>query len=562
MNIIDNVVPLVNGKCCNSTVTTTIRRIKFYVTTDREFFLLNEHGNHGTASKLSKDWANYDPLSTNSYDHNDYINFTNSSTKEEMEIEIDWDDKSGPNGDGKETVHSVANKFGYHHIYFYSYNSDYYIKNPNDESKSQKIDEGGIKNHIFVDDVMRNRVVTMTFKKGFANYIWSTNINLGIYPLIEIPEVSTISLSNCTVDSVPFDRFLYSPNLRSLTLPNITTKFSRLPDSLLKLSQLTELKISNLLSNIDPDTNGLRLISQMTNLKTLTAINSTDRYIKEFNDLPNLTSLDISRSTSLDDLLTLFSKDSITEVNPNLTKFCCLASNQSTTCTDIDQVTGKCLDDVTNLDNITDFGIFFRPNPINAKLTLHDWMDRMYNWTTLNMEKMFIYSQEAIDNAVDVIYEKVTKYGPNLTYVTDDEKNGHRNPWYGATLKLYLQSEPYNKRPSGTYQEVENPSTPMEKIWSLVNNYKWTVICCPESGGSTARPGETISPQNMFEDEIMVMSLDDLDNINEEETYKWTVISDNDKIVTEFEGDPEGTSIYAPSSYNIKTYNSKEEVDS
>lgn len=563
MNIIENVVPLVNGKCCNTTITSTIRRIKFYVNTDREFCFLNEHGNHGSTSKLSKDWANYDPLSTNSYDYNDYITFTNNFNKEEIVMEIDWDDKSGPNGDGKEVVHSIANQYGYHHISFYSYNSDYYVKNPNDESKSIKIDSNGVKNHIFVDDVMRNRVVTITITKGTVYYIWGTNINLGIYPMIEIPEVSTISFNSCTVDSIPFDRFLYCPNLTSLVLPNVTSKLSKIPDSLLSLSKLNELSLSGILNNVNPDTNGIRNISLMTSLKKLSINNGTDRYIKEFNKLPNLNILSIQYDKDHQQYMRdLFKKDNITEINPNLTTFNCLSSNQSYINDNMEVVMGKCLDEITNLENLNELPeSFMNVNPRSTKIVLYDWMDRIYNWTTLNMEKMFIYSQEGIDNAVDAIYDRVTKYGMNETYVTDDEKNGHRNPWYGATLKLYIQSEPFNKRPSGTYQEVENPSSPMEKIWSLVNNYRWTVLCCPESGGSNTKPGETIKPRSRI-NELVVMSLDDLNYIDTKETCKWTVISNNNKKVIEFEGDIEGTSIYIPSSYNVKTYNSKEEVDS
>jgi hypothetical protein len=33
-----------------------------------------------------------------------------------------------------------------------------------------------------------------------------------------------------------------------------------------------------------------------------------------------------------------------------------------------------------------------------------------------------------------------------------------------------------NSAPSGTFQYAENPSTPKEKIYSLINDYIWTFI--------------------------------------------------------------------------------------
>ena len=66
--------------------------------------------------------------------------------------------------------------------------------------------------------------------------------------------------------------------------------------------------------------------------------------------------------------------------------------------------------------------------------------------------------------------------------------DGNRNQFYKLTLDLYAAVAPTNKRPSGVYQAPDgfvkgvsngNPTTPMEKVYVLTNNYEQTWILAP-----------------------------------------------------------------------------------
>lgn len=73
--------------------------------------------------------------------------------------------------------------------------------------------------------------------------------------------------------------------------------------------------------------------------------------------------------------------------------------------------------------------------------------------------------------------------------------DGNRNQFYKLTLDLYTSADPTDKRPSGVYQAPEgfvkgvsngNPTTPMEKVYVLTNNYGQTWILAPAPASKAA----------------------------------------------------------------------------
>ena len=73
--------------------------------------------------------------------------------------------------------------------------------------------------------------------------------------------------------------------------------------------------------------------------------------------------------------------------------------------------------------------------------------------------------------------------------------DGNRNQFYKLILSLYEASAPTNKRPSGVYQAPEgfdkgvsngNPTTPMEKVYVLTNNYGQTWVLAPAPASKAA----------------------------------------------------------------------------
>lgn len=73
--------------------------------------------------------------------------------------------------------------------------------------------------------------------------------------------------------------------------------------------------------------------------------------------------------------------------------------------------------------------------------------------------------------------------------------DGNRNQFYKLTLDLYIASIPTSKRPSGVYQAPEgfvkgvsngNPTTPMEKVYVLTNNYGQTWVLAPAPASKAA----------------------------------------------------------------------------
>ena len=111
-----------------------------------------------------------------------------------------------------------------------------------------------------------------------------------------MPELTTIDTSECPCDVINTDRFLYCPNLTTLGLRSaISSKYDKYPNSLWQLTKLKNLYIDSFVSDRNADNNGIRNIVKLKNLVNLTIHGGVDRYIKEFNELPNIRYIKIKK---------------------------------------------------------------------------------------------------------------------------------------------------------------------------------------------------------------------------------------------------------------------------
>lgn len=572
MDLIGDIIPMVNGALTNNTQTTLVRKLTFYVTTAREFFLLNRYGSHGSVNNTSKEYIKYDPNGYNCCDENDYLELRSPVS---FELDINWDDNS-------EIEHVVATKSGsFYYIRWYSYDSDYYRKytgNGTDGQKDVLIPNWAFRNHIF-QGTKKEHVVTMTFTKGYIDYIYAHYITFGKYPLLEVPELTTISTSECPCDVINTDRFLYCPNLTTLGLGFvISSKYDKYPNSLWQLTKLKNLYIDSFVSDKNADNNGIRNIVKLKNLVNLTMHNGVDRYIKEFNELPNIRYINMSQGGDTSNVKTIFSKDGITKINPNLYQLNPLSIWQNDTYTDMDIVTGTCFNEIEDLSHITVLPNFFQI-PKGKKIIIPEWMDRTFNFKNLDWIKIFGQDRidrkpTTIDLGIESLYEHTKQFGYNQNYV-DGPYKGKRNPWYNLKLTAYLQSQPASYRPTGIYQEPTgfeegvsdgNPTSPMEMLYVLVNNYKWTCIIPPETPINT-NPGETLKPASIslatIEDEaINDNTLEYVEyNTDEKNEVNGRILLIKDSNVTDvIEGDLFNTSVLIPNDVDIISFKTEDEA--
>lgn len=572
MDLIGDIIPMVNGACTNSTQTTLVRKLTFYVITAREFFLLNTHGSHGSVDNTSKEYIKYDPNGYNCCDNNDYLELRSPVS---FELDINWDDNS-------EIEHVVATKSGsFYYVRWYSYDSDYYRKytgNGTDGQKDVLIPNWAFRNHIF-QGTKKEHVVTMTFTKGYIDLIYAYYLTFGKYPLFEVPELTTINTQICPCDVINTDRFLYCPNLTTLGLSSvISSKYDKYPNSFWQLTKLKNLYIDSFVSDKNADNNGIRNIVKLKNLVNLTIHGGVDRYIKEFNELPNIRYIKISQDGDTSNVKTIFSKDGITKINPNLYQLNPLSCWQDNTDTDMDIVTGTCFNEIEDLSHITVLPTFFQI-PKGKKIIIPEWMDRTFNFKSLDWGKIFGQDRidrkpTTIDLAIESLYEHTKQFGYNQNYI-DGPYKGKRNPWYNLKLTAYSQSQPVSYRPTGIYQEPTgfekgvsdgNPTNPMEMLYVLVNNYKWTCIIPPETPINT-NPGETLKPASIslatIEDEaINDNTLEYVEyNTDEKNEVDGRILLIKDSNVTDIiEGDLFNTSVLIPNDVDIISFKTEDEA--
>ena len=334
----------------------------------------------------------------------------------------------------------------------------------------------GVPPHVYSGgDDNTERVISIVFESGFYIASFST-VSLSEFPNVVSSELSTFDLyyinSRLWFSEIPFNIFSFIPNLTNLSITFILDHSkSPIPSSIFDLVNLKTLNLNSSFDLSDIEKSGIRNVSK---LKSLTKFGIEDcyipKYIKEFNDIPRLTSLSMSSFRNKDGFLLNDSPsfEEVDNINPSIIFLYIFSGYNANERTDIDiDLYGK------GIENVEIFQFS------NLRYWLIDkFPDYVYEMRSLR-ETDFrgtpYRDQERADKLIDKWYEHVTGW----EHITKSQtaSDGKRNQYYGLRINWRI----LDPTPSGTYQAPSgfelgvqdgNPATPMEKIYVLENNYK------------------------------------------------------------------------------------------
>ena len=415
------------------------------------------------------------PAPTTGSDHNSTIRFQSSSPGS---VTVDWDD-------GNVETFQMQNNGSSYIIGWRCLDVDYY-KNPSSTGGGWGwgIDQGTgqyikpLPNHHYTDGETRERHIIITFTCEDVYYFNSETVTMWSFPILELPALQTLAISYTSyINEIPFVRIFKVKNLTSLNFTSLGNKLQFIPDSLFEMTGLTSLTLAGVVNLSNLDSSNIRKISNLKKLTTLD-LNTTQipQYIKEFNDLPNLVSLNIAPNVNSD---TQPRFDEVTQINQKLTNLNYMGSNWiagRVRTNWADWISGK------GIGNIHTLYADYAP-----KLTwvLPEYIrNEMRSLSTINLIND-TPTQDRADTFVNNFYNYVT--GWTQITMSSIAKDGKRNQLYGLYVNLYSAFEPQNNtRPSGVEQAPSgfvkgsnngNPTTPMEKIYVMQNNYahSWNI---------------------------------------------------------------------------------------
>lgn len=430
--------------------------------------------NYAFQNYYSNDF-NYIPNPVVSSDYNCYIAFY---SREPGEVTVDW-------GDGNTEVFKMRKASATSYIASWRTLNVDYRKNPASTGGGWSLgidQETGeyihpYPNHHYADDdIDKERSVTMTFTCDIVSASFNTTVHHS-FPILEMTTLESLSLSdNKYIMEIPYSRITKLKNLKSLYLNRLGGTLQYIPDSIFDMTGLTSLTLSGVVNLTNIDSSNIRKIGNLKQLTNL-SLNTTwlPQYIKEFNDLPNIVTLDIAPNY-LPDVYPKF--DEVTQINQNLISLNFMGSGWiagRTRTTWAEQISGKGIDKLQTLDasyapNLTwDFPEFIKEMRSMSSFSI--------NFCTPTVARADLF--------VNNFYTYIT--GWTQTTMNGIAKDGKRNQFYGLYINMWGPSEPNaNSRPSGTEQAPAgfvkgssngNPATPMEKIYVLKNNYgqSWNI---------------------------------------------------------------------------------------
>lgn len=402
-------------------------------------------------------------------------NFNISSSKPGF-VNVDW-------GDGTKDQYPLTKNGSVYRIVFRSLDIEW-KKNPDATTWWFKKEDGSqyipIPPHKY--DSVQKREVTMTFSNVIDGDFSMEGIVLHEFPLMNLPDITYLAMVRSVLvnGSIPFDRISKSVNLRNIQMGSLSHpgKWSNWPEGFLNMKRLKYFGCNSVFDfSSDTDSNWRR----MSEWKDLTDFNfnwcNIPSYIPELNSIP---AKDINIISNWDNIPVL---DEVDKVGDDKISFNFMADGRSWK---QDLVTGK-------LNKIQKTYCTSETVPVDD---LPDWLYEVREFREWDLAYRFINTIDRADTFVNTFYDKVMSW----EYITMSRvaSDGNRNQFYGLTLKLYIASFTSNKRPSGVYQAPEgfvkgvsngNPTTPMEKVYALTNNYGqiWVLAPAPASKAALTR---------------------------------------------------------------------------
>lgn len=389
-------------------------------------------------------------------------------------VNVDW-------GDGTKEQYPLVRNGGSYRIIFRSLDIEW-RKNPDASTWWFKKEDGSqyvpIPPHKYGS--IQRREVTMKFSNVIDRDFKMDGIVLYEFPLMNMPDISYLHMARSVLKNgdIPYDRISKSVNLKNIQMGSFyhPGTWSNWPEGFLNMKDLKYFGCNGVFNFADnPDSNWRRF----SEWKDLTEFNfnwcNIPSYDPAFNSIPAVSISIISDRNNIP----VF--DEVDKVGDDKTGVTFMGGGSSWK---QDLVGGKlnkihntyCSSSVVSVDDLPDYLYEIREFRI---------------WTL--RDGRFINTQERADTFVNTFYDKIMSW----SYITMSQtaSDGNRNQFYKLTLDLYTAVAPTNKRPSGVYQAPEgfvkgvsngNPTTPMEKVYVLTNNYGQTWILAPAPASKSA----------------------------------------------------------------------------
>lgn len=398
------------------------------------------------------------------------------STRKPGFVDVDW-------GDGtKDQYPLVKVSDGSYRIVFRSLDIEY-KKNPDDTVWWYKKEDGSqyipVPPHKYSD--IRRREVTMRFSNVIDGEFNMDGIVLHEFPITNLPDITYFAVVRSVLKNgdIPYDRISKSVNLRNIQMGVFSHSgvWSNWPEGFLNMKNLRYFGCDSVFNfGDDPDSNWRRF----SEWKNLTEFNfnwcNIPSYDPAFNSIPAVGINIISDRNNIP----VF--DEVDKVGDDKAGVAFMGNGSSWK---QDPVGGK-------LNKIQQTYCSSSTVPVDD---LPDYLYEIREFRVWNLRDggRFINTQERADTFVNTFYDKMMSWD----YITMSQtaSDGNRNQFYKLTLDLYAAVAPTNKRPSGVYQAPDgfvkgasngNPTTPMEKVYVLTNNYGQTWILAPAPASKAA----------------------------------------------------------------------------
>lgn len=402
--------------------------------------------------------------------------------------EVDW-------GDGnKEQFPFVKDRsgsiYGQYRLMFRRRDISY-RKNPDSHPWWFYKDDGSeyipVPNHTYDDGMDKERVISMSFTNDVTK-MESYRIMMVGFPILDMPSLINIIISipgDRTITDIPKDRIMRSVNIERITLSEFgVDTLTSIPEDWNRLTKLKGLNLSKSIDFSDTEASNIRKFPSMwPNLEILNLAGGRVRvYPREWLSFSKLRELYISPGVAMPsfDPNTCPAMDEVDRINSSLKIFSHINRWYGSVVSWHPYMSGKGLENIESLDASHSY----------SNIDVSNLPDYIYEMRSMNSFYMHfcLSTQSRCDTFISTLYDKVM--GFNYLTMSSSASDGERNQFYGLYLIMYSASSPSDKRPSGVLQAPSgfikgqsngSPSTPMEMVYVLMNNYGWRFSMAPEA---------------------------------------------------------------------------------
>ena len=366
-----------------------------------------------------------------------------------------------------------------------------YRKNPDSHPWWFYKDDGSeyipVPNHTYDDGMDKERVISMSFTND-VTMMESHRIMMVGFPILDMPSLINIIISipgDRTITDIPKDRIMRSVNIERITLSEFgVDTLTSIPEDWNRLTKLKGLNLSRSIDFSDTEASNIRKFPSMwPNLEILHLAGGRVRvYPREWLSFSKLRELYISPGVAMPsfDPNTCPAMDEVDRINSSLKIFSHINRWYGSVVSWHPYMSGKGLENIESLDASHSY----------SNIDVSNLPDYIYEMRSMNSFYMHfcVSTQSRCDTFISTLYDKVM--GFNYLTMSSYASDGERNQFYGLYLTMYSASSPVDKRPSGVLQAPSgfikgqsngSPSTPMEMVYVLMNNYRWRFSMAPEA---------------------------------------------------------------------------------